>query len=151
MQVCILVFFHFCVKLLSFPTQTNENGKICVEFLLLNWNVNDSFNNFAFQYSNNKYTKKRYTLQKQNQESAKPKQKSAAKKMKEMSQSMASAMMAGDMQQMEEDAKALRQILDNLLAFSYDEEALILPTKSSQSRSLALNKILSYENTINYI
>ena len=42
--------------------------------------------------------------------------------MKEMSQKMAQAMDSGEMEQMQEDAKLLRQILDNLLAFSFDQE-----------------------------
>lgn len=87
-------------------------------------------------------------LQKQNQESAKPKQKSAAKKMKEMSQSMAASMMGGEMKQMEEDAKALRQILDNLVAFSFDEEKLIGTTKSLQSRSLQFNSVLKQQQNL---
>ncbi|CAM3556634.1 glutamyl-tRNA synthetase [Flavobacterium gelidilacus] len=87
-------------------------------------------------------------LKKNDKPSASKSQKSAGKKMKEMSQKMSSSMEGGESQQMEEDAKALRQILDNLLAFSYDEEALIQPTKSSQSRSLALNKILKKQQEL---
>ena len=87
-------------------------------------------------------------LQKQNQQKAKPKQKSAAAKMKEMSQKMAQSMQSGDMEQMQEDAKLLRQILDNLLAFSFDEESLIKTTNSSQVRSLQLNKVLKKQQDL---
>ncbi len=87
-------------------------------------------------------------LQKNDKPKASKSQKSAAKKMKEMGQQMSASMEAGESQQMEEDAKALRQILDNLLAFSYDEEALIQPTKASQMRSLALNKILKKQQEL---
>lgn len=87
-------------------------------------------------------------LKKDDKPKASKSQKSAGKKMKEMSQKMSASMEGGESQQMEEDAKALRQILDNLLAFSYDEEALIQPTKSSQSRSLALNKILKKQQEL---
>jgi hypothetical protein len=87
-------------------------------------------------------------LQKNDKPKASKSQKSAAKKMKQMSQQMSMSMEGGESQQMEEDAKALRQILDNLLAFSYDEEALIQPTKSSQIRSLALNKILKKQQEL---
>tara|TARA_R110000850_G_scaffold254061_1_gene379348 strand:+ start:12194 stop:15511 length:3318 start_codon:yes stop_codon:yes gene_type:complete len=87
-------------------------------------------------------------LKKNDKPSASKSQKAASKKMKEMSQKMSSSMEGGESQQMEEDAKTLRQILDNLLAFSYDEEALIQPTKSSQSRSLALNKILKKQQEL---
>ncbi|MCU4187937.1 hypothetical protein M9Q43_02020 [Flavobacterium sp. HXWNR29] len=87
-------------------------------------------------------------LQKQNQQKAKPKQKSAAAKMKEMSQKMSQSMQSGDMEQMQEDAKLLRQILDNLLAFSFDEESLIKTTNSSQVRSLQLNKVLKKQQDL---
>jgi hypothetical protein len=87
-------------------------------------------------------------LQKQNQQKAKPKQKSAAAKMKQMSQNMALSMQSGDMEQMQEDAKLLRQILDNLLAFSFDEEILIKTTNATQTRSLQLNKVLKKQQDL---
>lgn len=87
-------------------------------------------------------------LQKQNQQKAKPKQKSAAAKMKQMSQKMSQSMQSGDMEQMQEDAKLLRQILDNLLAFSFDEETLIKTTNSVQTRSLQLNKVLKKQQDL---
>ncbi|MFD2908554.1 DUF4175 family protein [Flavobacterium ardleyense] len=87
-------------------------------------------------------------LKKENQSKAKPKQKSAAAKMKEMSQKMASAMASGDKKEMEEDVKLLRQILDNLLAFSFSEEALIKTTSRSQIRSLELNKVLKQQQNL---
>ncbi len=87
-------------------------------------------------------------LDNKNQDGAKPKQKSAAKKMEEMSQSMSASMQGGEMEQMEEDAKALRQILDNLLTFSFDEENLITTTKETQSRSLQFNRILKKQQEL---
>jgi hypothetical protein len=87
-------------------------------------------------------------LQKQNQQKAKPKQKSAAKKMKQMSNKMQDSMMSGGMEQMEEDAKFLRQILDNLLAFSFDEERLIKTTNTTEVRSLQLNKVLKKQQDL---
>ena len=87
-------------------------------------------------------------LQKQNQQKAKPKQKSAAAKMKQMSQKMAQSMQSGEMEQMQEDAKLLRQILDNLLAFSFDEEGLIKTTNAAQTRSLQLNKVLKKQQDL---
>lgn len=87
-------------------------------------------------------------LQKQNQQKAKPKQKSAAAKMKQMSQKMAQSMQSGDMEQMQEDAKLLRQILDNLLAFSFDEETLIKTTNATQTRSLQFNKVLKKQQDL---
>jgi len=87
-------------------------------------------------------------LQKQNQQKAKPKQKSAAAKMKKMSQKISQSMQSGEMEQMQEDAKLLRQILDNLLAFSFDEESLIKTTNPSQVRSLQLNKVLKKQQDL---
>ncbi len=52
-------------------------------------------------------------------------QKKASKKMKDMAESMESAMQAGEMEQMQEDMAALRQLLENLVTLSFDQEALI--------------------------
>lgn len=53
------------------------------------------------------------------------KQKDAGKKMEQMAQSMQQNMESGQEQQMKEDIKALRQILENLVKLSFDQEALI--------------------------
>lgn len=55
---------------------------------------------------------------------ASKKQKSAAQKMKEMSQSMKSSAMGGGGETDAEDAEMLRQILDNLVTFSFKQENL---------------------------
>jgi hypothetical protein len=49
---------------------------------------------------------------------------------------------------MQEDAKLLRQILDNLLAFSFDQERLIKTTNTVQTRSLELNKVLKKQQDL---
>lgn len=87
-------------------------------------------------------------LNKQQPKKAQPKQKAAAAKMKEMSQKMSQAMNSGASEQMQEDTKLLRQILDNLLAFSFDQEQLIKTTNSAQSRSLQLNKVLKKQQEL---
>jgi hypothetical protein len=87
-------------------------------------------------------------LNKNQPKKAQPKQKSAAAKMKEMSQKMAQSMNSGEMEQMQEDAKLLRQILDNLLAFSFDQERLIKTTNAAQTRSLELNKVLKKQQDL---
>ncbi|MFV9551858.1 DUF4175 family protein [Algibacter sp. PT7-4] len=56
---------------------------------------------------------------------AKKSQKKAAKKMKQMSASMKSAMQSAGGDQMQEDSETLRQILDNLVLFSFDQEFLM--------------------------
>lgn len=53
---------------------------------------------------------------------ASKKQKSAANKMKEMANKMKQNSQAGEMEQMEEDMKALRQLLENLVGLSFNQE-----------------------------
>lgn len=66
----------------------------------------------------------------QNQQNAKKAQKKAAKKMMEMSEKIKSSMGGASADQMQEDAAMLRQILDNLVLFSFDQEALMNQFKS---------------------
>ncbi|MCH4552142.1 DUF4175 family protein [Aestuariibaculum lutulentum] len=63
--------------------------------------------------------------QNENMQNAQKSQKRAAEKMKKMSDQMQSSMQAGGGEQMQEDVDMLRQILDNLVLFSFDEEALM--------------------------
>lgn len=87
-------------------------------------------------------------LGKENKEKAKPKQKSASKKMKEMSGQMAQSMAGGEMEQLEEDIKMLRQILDNLLAFSFSQENLMNQFKSLKRGSPSFNKNLKTQQDL---
>ncbi|KQC30626.1 DUF4175 family protein [Flagellimonas eckloniae] len=56
---------------------------------------------------------------------AEQKQKSAAQKMKEMSKSLQQSSMGGGGSSITEDAEMLRQILDNLVTFSFKQEKLL--------------------------
>jgi hypothetical protein len=87
-------------------------------------------------------------LQKENKAKAKPKQKSASKKMKEMSKKMEEGMEAGDMEQMEEDVAMLRQILDNLLAYSFSQEDLMGQFKNLKRGAPAFNKNLKIQQDL---
>ncbi len=58
------------------------------------------------------------------QQKAAQKQKSAAQKMKEMSESLEQSAMSGGGSSETEDAEMLRQILDNLVTFSFNQEQL---------------------------
>ncbi len=87
-------------------------------------------------------------LQKDKKASAKPKQKSAAKKMKQMSQKMEDSMEQGEMEQLEEDVAMLRQILDNLLAFSFSQEDLMTKFKSAKIGSPGFNKNLKIQQDL---
>ena len=87
-------------------------------------------------------------LQKKNQSKAKPKQKSASKKMKEMSGDMTEGMAGAEMDQLEEDVKMLRQILDNLLAYSFSQEDLMKQFKGLKRGSPAFNKDLKIQQNL---
>lgn len=87
-------------------------------------------------------------LQKQNQSKAKPKQKSASKKMKEMSGEMMEGMAGAEMEQLEEDVKMLRQILDNLLAYSFTQEDLMKQFKGLKRGSPSFNKDLKIQQNL---
>jgi hypothetical protein len=79
-------------------------------------------------------------LQRDNKPNAKQKQKSAAKKMKSMSMKMKGSMEGSEKEQMEEDVKMLRQVLDNLLAFSLSQEDVMADFKDISRVSPAFNK-----------
>ncbi|GAA4310161.1 DUF4175 family protein [Christiangramia aestuarii] len=64
-------------------------------------------------------------LQQENKTGAKQKQKDAAKKMQKMSQQMQQSASMQNQEQMEEDSEMLRQILDNLIIFSFEQEDLL--------------------------
>lgn len=66
---------------------------------------------------------------------AKKSQKSASDKMKEMSSKMQSSMSDQAMEQLEEDVEMLRQILDNLLTYSFSQEELLNQFMSIQHSS----------------
>jgi len=61
-------------------------------------------------------------LQKEQNDKASRKQKSASKKMKEMANNMAMQMQGQQKEQIEEDLKALRQLLENIVTLSFDQE-----------------------------
>ncbi|ALM49234.1 glutamyl-tRNA synthetase [Flavobacterium psychrophilum] len=85
---------------------------------------------------------------KDSKQKAKPKQKSAAQKMKEMGGKMMEGMMSGDMEQMEEDVKMLRQILDNLLAYSFSQEDVMGKFKGSTTHSASFGKNLKKQQDL---
>ena len=87
-------------------------------------------------------------LQKDKKDKAKPKQKSAAKKMKEMGGQITESMEGGEMEQLEEDVKMLRQILDNLLAFSFSQEDLMKQFKGLKRGSPSFNKDLKTQQNL---
>lgn len=87
-------------------------------------------------------------LQKQNKDGAKPKQKSAGQKMKQMGGKMMQMMANGDMEMMQEDIKMLRQILDNLLAYSFEQEGVMGQFRQSNGRSASFAKYLKKQQDL---
>ena len=68
----------------------------------------------------------------QQQNNAKKNQKKAAQKMKQMSEQMQQSMMSGSSEQMSEDIDMLRQVLDNLVFYSFEQEEVLDKFKSIQ-------------------
>ncbi|MBL6873444.1 MAG: hypothetical protein ISR00_05805 [Flavobacteriales bacterium] len=64
-------------------------------------------------------------LEKNMKKQAGKSQKSAAEKMEEMSQSLQSAMQSAEQEQVAEDMQTLRQILENLIVLSVDQENIL--------------------------
>lgn len=87
-------------------------------------------------------------LEENNQKGAEGNQKKAGKKMKEMSQQMQSEMMAGQMDSIDEDVEMLRQILDNLVVFSFEQEGLMNTFREIDYGSAAFGKKLNIQNDL---
>ena len=87
-------------------------------------------------------------LQNNNKTKAKPSQKSAAKKMQEMSKSIEKSMEESDKDQIEEDVKMLRQILDNLLAYSFSQEDVMNQFKATKIGSPSFNKYIKTQQNL---
>ncbi len=64
-------------------------------------------------------------LQKNQKKSASKSQKNASQKMQQMAEQMQQQMEQGDMEQMEEDMAAMRQLLENLVTLSFEQEDLM--------------------------
>jgi hypothetical protein len=87
-------------------------------------------------------------LNKKNTSSAKQKQKSASKKMKSMAQQMDSSMEGGEQEQLEEDVAMLRQVLDNLLAYSLTQEDVMKQFKSMKLGSSIYTKNIKVQQNL---
>ncbi|TBW28104.1 DUF4175 family protein [Gramella sp. KN1008] len=74
-------------------------------------------------------------LEENKKSEAQKKQEDAAKKMKQMSSQMQQMSMQMQQQQLEADAETLRQILDNLIVFSFEQEELLNDFKLLQQNN----------------
>ena len=80
--------------------------------------------------------------QRQAQKAASPKQQKASEKMKQLAQQMQEGMMQNGAQTLEEDVAMLRQILDNLLLFSFRQEDLMKDFKAIDDNNPVYSKKL---------
>lgn len=79
---------------------------------------------------------------------AKSKQRKASDKMMKMANGMQASMQASGGEQMQEDVDMLRQILDNLVLFSFDEEALMKQFKSIEEGHSKYATYLKNQNNL---
>ncbi|XLS29244.1 hypothetical protein ACJD0Z_00140 [Flavobacteriaceae bacterium M23B6Z8] len=85
----------------------------------------------------------------QTQEKASNKsQKKAANKMRKMSEDMKSSMQSQSSDAMQEDAEMLRQILDNLVLFSFDQESLMDDISTETETGAAFARRLKEQNEL---
>ena len=75
-------------------------------------------------------------------------QKKAGQKMKQMSKGMQMQMQAGQMETIEEDVKMLRQIVDNLVVFSFQQEDLMEAFKKIEYGNPIFGKKLNIQNDL---
>jgi len=87
-------------------------------------------------------------LEKDNKKGAEKKQKSASEKMRDAANEMKGAMASGEMAQMQEDMKALRQILENILTLSFEQEDLINDFAAVNTTTPAYVRLVREQNRI---
>ncbi|MDT0555587.1 DUF4175 family protein [Patiriisocius hiemis] len=87
-------------------------------------------------------------LEQQKPSDAKENQKKAGQKMKQMGKQMQAQMAAGQMESIEEDVEMLRQILDNLVVFSFEQEDLMEEFKVTDYGSATFGKKLNIQNDL---
>nr|WP_173839015.1 DUF4175 family protein [Flavobacterium sp. 14A] len=87
-------------------------------------------------------------LSKDNKSGAKSNQNNAAKNMKSMAARLSKSLSSGEVIQLQEDVKMLRQVLDNLLAFSLSQESLLDRFKNLRSSSSAVSKNIKLQQDL---
>lgn len=101
------------------------------------------------QNASNELEKKEEALDKmQNEQNAKDSQKKASQKMKKLSEQMKRSMQGGGGEQIQEDVEMLRQILDNLVVFSFDQEALMKGFQNGEVNSNSYASNLKKQNNL---
>ncbi len=87
-------------------------------------------------------------LENKKQSEAKQNQKKASKKMQEMSQKMQESMQSMSAEMEEENMEGMRQILENLITFSFDQETLMNVFSSSNSAHPNFGKNLQKQHVL---
>lgn len=87
-------------------------------------------------------------LQKNNRSKASDNQKSAAQKMEELADQLAQDMNESELEEITEDIAVLRQILDNLVQLSFDQEDVLSLTQKLGKRSPNVSNILQSQHEI---
>jgi len=87
-------------------------------------------------------------LEQQNQQKASKSQKSAAQKMRQMSKDMQMQMAGGSGEMIEEDIAMLRQIIENLITFSYKQENLMNALEDMHRQDPSFSKKLKEQNRL---
>lgn len=90
---------------------------------------------------NQEMKKSSENLEKNNRKQSSENQKSASEKMDEMKQEMQSSLQSGQEQQQGEDIQALRQLLENLLTLSLDQEKVMEDIKNTDRNSPAYTQL----------
>ena len=87
-------------------------------------------------------------LEQQKKSDAQKNQKKAGQKMKQMGSEMQAQMQAGQGETLEEDVEMLRQILDNLVVFSFEQEALMEEFKVTEYGNPVFGRKLNLQNDL---
>lgn len=87
----------------------------------------------ALKYLQDKESQMNVHQKKEMSVKAQKEQQKAAQKMNQIAEQISQQMASGGTQQIQEDISMLRQILDNLLLFSFEQEALMARFKTTQS------------------
>lgn len=92
--------------------------------------------------------KSRENLQKNNKPGATPNQRDASRKMESLSESLMDMMMQMQNDQLGEDIRVIRKLLENLIDISFDQENLVDKTVATNRIDPRFNEILSDQQRI---
>ncbi|MBP9879272.1 MAG: DUF4175 family protein [Chitinophagales bacterium] len=100
------------------------------------------------QQIDQKMEQSKQQMQQNNKKQAAQEQKSAAQQMKEMAAQMQQQMQQQQQQQQEEDLEALKQLLDNLIKLSVDQESLMKEVKTLKSSNPKFIDLMAQQQKI---